>query len=303
MAVDGMADVASMPVTSEAEQHVSKAAAGYGQQQEAPKPKAKSKAANSTRGTIAHPLFQQAAAKADSCVFQNSATERMGAADASFESKAAPSAAVVFENKPRESVADAGVDHAGGNAEIRTVFESRPVSSRADVVYAPVASAALAEDLIHSAAEKWSAMGSGQSSGIVFESVPKASVAQTSASSPVLIDSSSTVFESKPSQSKADVASGTAANAASARAVIEKAAEEAELAASPPSQHHQPVTVDRAREAQALIQAAAASHDASSRGGGGFVFESKPAHSIAKARHGEDYSSSGEEETDEEGET
>jgi len=332
MAIDESSGGAVQPDANPSEMGldgISKAAAGYGQG--APLPKAKGKAAHGgAQATAMHPLFQKAAANAENYVFESSSKERAGpitanveeASQTVFESQPSPGVAdvssgsqvslgkaarslideaadaIVCESKPRQRVADtAAADRCVAPSESRTVFESQPAASTADVACTGTnpGNASNAEELIHSAAERWASMGS-DSAGIVFESVPKESVAQVTSSAPVTNDNSTSVFESKPSQSKADVTSSTMGHAASAKAVIEKAAEAAELAASSDSKNKSNSSVNRVLEAQAVIQAAASHAEKNT----GFVFESKPVQSKAQARHGEVYSSSGEEETDDE---
>lgn len=288
----------------------------------------------SRASTLSHPLFRRAAERANACVFESSPKKevpatgyaadtgvvsktvfesqpRAGIADAGMTMTSHTDAAkaliegaadaVVFESKPRQRLADAH----GGQRPIApvgtSVFESQPAQSKADV--APerqekgTSLASSAEQLIQAAAENLS----GENSSIVFESVPQPSRAEASSEvQPACAAQSTSVFENVPVNSRADVTHKTANATQSAREAIEHAANGMDATSSNDGQSNNH-KLGHAKEAQKLIQNAANSH-LDAENSKGFVFQNMPSASLAMARHGDDYASESEYETDDESE-
>lgn len=284
--------------------------------------------------TLSHPLFRRAAERANACVFESSPKKevpatgyavdmgvvsptvfesqpRSGIADAGMAMTSHAEAAkaliegaadaVVFESKPQQRLADA---HAGQLpiAPVGTsVFESQPTQSTADVAFERQAKgtslASSAEQLIQAAAEH----SNGENSSIVFESVPQPSRAEASSDAqPACAAQSTSVFENAPVNSRADVIYRTANATQSARESIEHAANSMDATSGNGGQSKNP-KLGHAAEARKLIQNAASSH-LEAENSKGFVFQNEPSASLAMARHGDDYASESEYETDDESE-
>eukprot|EP00930_Biecheleria_cincta_P010885 TRINITY_DN11325_c0_g1_i1.p1 TRINITY_DN11325_c0_g1~~TRINITY_DN11325_c0_g1_i1.p1 ORF type:complete len:338 (-),score=78.37 TRINITY_DN11325_c0_g1_i1:142-1134(-) len=277
--------------------------------------------------TLSHPLFQRAAERANSCVFESSPKKVQ---DKHYAAEVAAQIQTVFESQPCSGIADAGaamtshaeaakaliegaadaivfeskpqqrlVDAHAGQLPIApaggtSVFESQPRQSTADVAAARQGSslASSAEQLIQAAAANLNAATS------TFESVPQPSCAEASSSKvqPANAAQSTSVFENVPVNSQADVIYRTANAAETAREAIENAANSLDATQGCQRKNWKRRHADEARE---LIENAASSHlQADNRNG--FVFQNAPSASLAMARHGEEYVSESEWDTDEE---
>lgn len=282
--------------------------------------------------TLAHPLFRRAAERANACIFESSPKKEKLAAG--YAAETAAHSQTVFESQPRSGIADAGaaitsqvdaakaliegaadaivfeskpqqrlVDAHAGQLPIApaggtSVFESQPTQSTADV--APerqeqaASLASCAEQLIQAAAENCN----GENS--TFESVPQPSCAEASSSKvqTASVAPSTSVFENVPVNSRADVIHRTANAAESAREAIENAAKSVDATSGNDSQRRS-LKIRHAEEARKLIQNAASSH-LQAASSNAFVFQNAPSTSLAMAKHGEDYASESEYETDDE---